>query len=287
MSEIPLGGLLDRRAPRPKSQLTNKPKVFDKNGMARPKHDNPELFTVGEVAHAAELSLRSIQLLGDNGLTPKAEHQAEGKGGATMHNIGALMHFAMVAGVYKAGLPLLQAARLCLAVPDEFSDTRLQYMSGIGRQRLNGMDGWHAVAPEGGDAGFWAHHWMRRTDAPGYVAGEAWDNDIVLLVADRRYALMDLHQPNGMHIAWGELMVPPGPTPVCEIEDVPGALRSIQVFQRQEWATERGQLALLDEYRNALRHAVGISRANVSLAIRKALDRVHDLRMQKGGKLFV
>lgn len=254
--------------------------------MARPKHDDPELFTLGEVAHAAELSLRNIQLLGDNGLTPEAEQQAKGRSGAALHNISAFMHFAMVAGLHKAGLPLLQAARLCLAVPDEFNDDRLGYMSGINRQRFGGVRGWSEVAPEGGDTGFWVHHWLRRNEIAAYVPGEAWDNDIVLWVADRRYALIDQHQGRSSKMLWGELLIEAGPAPVCEIEDGEAGLRTVPVYQREEWKTERGQLALVNEYRDALRHAVGISRANLSLAIRGGLDRVHDLRMQKGGRLL-
>ncbi|MFV0410298.1 MAG: hypothetical protein ACK5LJ_11570 [Paracoccus sp. (in: a-proteobacteria)] len=256
--------------------------------MARPKHSDPELFTVGEIAHAIELSPRNMQLLGDKGLMPVAYRQAEGRDVAALHDIGAFMHLAMVAGVHKAGLPLLLAGQIGLSVPDEFSDTSLEYMSGIGRQgrELSGLNGWQALAGEHGDAGFWAHHWMKRTDAARYVMGTAWDNDIVLLVADRRYALIDLHQSSNRPMIWGDFTIASGATPVCEIEEAAGSTRAIPVFQRQEWKTEHGQQALLNEYRDALRNAVGVSRANISLAIRKALDRVHDLRMEKGGKLF-
>ncbi|MFN3825986.1 MAG: hypothetical protein ACK4RN_18635 [Pseudorhodobacter sp.] len=254
--------------------------------MARPKHDNPELFTVGEVAHAAELSPRNIQLLGDKDLTPQAEHEANGKAGAALHNINAFMHFAMVGALHKAGLPLLQAARLALAVPDEFTDARLGYLSGLDRQRLDGMRGWHKVAPEDGDTGFWLHYWLRRNAAPAYVPGRSWDNDIVMLVADRRYALIDLHERRGANMTFGGLKVKAGPEPVCEIEDADRGLRTVPVYQRPECKTEEGKRALLNEYRGALTNAVGLSRSNLSLAIRKGLDRVYDLRMQKGGRLL-
>lgn len=254
--------------------------------MARPKHTDPELFTVGEIAHAAELTPRNMQLLGDSGLAPKAEQQADGKAGAALHDINALMHFAMVSALHKAGLPLLRAGRLCLHVSDEFSDTGLAYMAGFNRQRLEGARGWHTVAPETGDSGFWAHHWLRRTDAVDYNPGKSWDNDIVMWVADLRYALIDVHHGRSGKMIWGDLTVAAGPMPVCEIESAGRGFRTIPVYQRREWKTEQGQRVLLAEYRDALTHAVGISRVNLSLSIRNALDRIHDLRMTKGGRLL-
>lgn len=257
--------------------------------MARPKHNNPELFTVGEIAHAVELPLRNLQFLADNDLTPKPRQEAQGRSGAALHDLAAFQHFAMVGGIHKAGLSLALAARLALVIPDEFNDGRIEYMSGLGRQSLDGMDGWGEVAPEGGDTGFWLHHWLRITAAPAYVPGASWENDIAVRIADRRYVLIELHEPvraRQMKRIFGDLLIDYGADPVCEIEDTPHGPRAMPVYQRPEWKTPDGQRALLDEYRNAVRHAVGTSRANISLAIRRALDRVHDMRMEKGGKLF-
>lgn len=241
---------------------------------------------MGEIAHAVELSPRSLQILTDSGLTPGAHQQAKGKAGAALYDLRAFMHFTIVGGLHKAGLPLLHAGRLALNMEDEFSDFRLGYISRIGMQIFERESVWHLTAPDDGEPGFWLHHWLRTTDALGYVPGEAWADDIFIWVADRRYALIGQMQERIGKMVWGELTIEAGPTPVCEIEDVPGGVHATAVYQRPEWTTEQGQWALLNEYRDALRHAVGLSQANVSLAIRRGLDRVHDLRMQKGGKLF-
>lgn len=241
---------------------------------------------MGEIAHAVELSPRGLQILTDNGLTPDAHQKAKGKAGAALYDLRAFMHFTIVGGLHKAGLPLLHAGRLALNMEDEFSDFRLGYISRIGMQCFARERGGHLIAPEGGEPGFWLHHWLRSTEGLGYVPGEAWDDDIFIWVADRRYALIGQMKERTGKTVWGELTIESGPTPVCEIEDVLGGVHATAVYQRPEWNTEQGQRALLNEYRDALRHAVGLSQANISLAIRRGLDRVHDLRMEKGGKLF-
>lgn len=250
--------------------------------MARPKHDNPELFTNGEIAHGAEVSVRNLQFLKDSGLSPEAE---EAKG-AALHDSAALMHFAMVAGLHKAGLPLIYAARICMPLRHEFNDFALGYMSGLARQSFARN---YPSFPDG-DFYFWFHDWLRREGADSYVPGQAWDNDIVLLVADRRYVLKDVHKPRltGQMVFGDGHFIEAGPDPFCEIDDAstPGTLTVTSLYEREEWGFRQCQLDLLAEYRDALDNAVGVSRANLSLAIRNCLDRVHDLRMSKGGKLF-
>lgn len=256
--------------------------------MARLKHTDPELFTTGEVAHGTGLAVRNMQSVRDTGLMISGMSNADGKNSASVVQIDGLMQFAMVAGLNQSGLGLIYAAKMAIALRDQFNDFTLGYMSGLSRNNWQNVGDPHI----GSDFWFWMHHELRRTSLADYAVGDPMDNDIVLVIADRRYAFLDiLQRHSGIgRMGFGSIVVPAGPDPFCEISDHPEVNKDLitQVFERPdwEWTEPAAQQKIWDEYQDALRRSVGQTRVNLSLAIRNVLDRIYDLRMAKGGKIF-
>ena len=243
--------------------------------MARPRYDNPEMFSAGEISAGTGLSLRNVQLLRDRGLGPQAVEQNEGRKGANVYGLEAMMEFALINGFHLAGVPLLAAARLPDAVWSTTSDGRLNYMARIERMAEGrGKDFWPHCMPEDGDFGFWLHHELRTQPGSPYVPGKAQKWDLIVIIADKRHVLRDMLTPPKI-----------------------GGAEAIGVFS-DDWTDGEGFVpeyerrtnmspeAVNQEYRDAALNAVGLLRVNISLAIRQVLDRIHDARMERGGPHF-
>lgn len=254
--------------------------------MSRPKHENPEHFTSGEISHGTGISVRNLQLLRDNSVAPQAVKNASGNS-TSLYGLDGVIHFAMVGALHLSGMALMESAKLAQQLKWEFNDFQFGYMSGIGRSTF-GREVDFSV-PAGGDAAFWLHHGLHKESNRKYRSGLAWDDDIVLVVADRKFAFLDVNvRRNKAKRVFGFHIVEAGPEPFCQIlENHEGAKIAVQpVYERDEWETSDGQLEILDEYTHALANAIGLTRVNLSLAIRNCADQIHDLRMEKGGKIF-
>lgn len=257
--------------------------------MARPKHTNPENFTSGEISHGTGISVRNLQVLRDSGLSPNAAEISQNTP-SNLYDLGGLVHFSLVGALVSSGLALVHSAKLAKALRWEFNDFRFGYMSGLSRNRFGNDVGYWT--PETGDYNFefWYHRGLRLNNIATYCEKTAWDNDILLLVADQQYALIDIHKRihSGIKTIFGNHTVETGPDPFCQIVDSDDGSGPtvIPLYEREEWNNSARQLDLLQEYRDALNNAVGVTRVNLSLAIRNSADRIHDLRAEKGGRLF-
>ncbi|MBL1436833.1 MAG: hypothetical protein COB08_011650 [Rhodobacteraceae bacterium] len=253
--------------------------------MARPKQNSPEQFTSGEISYGTGISLRNLQYLRDNALTPTTANWTEWNKATNVYDMAGFVHFSMVGALLKSGLPLARSAKMVKELRWEFNEFEFGYMSGLSRQVFKGMPDYWTPDTDDYDFSFWLHHGIRKANYSGYSQKTAWDNDIILVVADQKYALTDIHiQTHGIGTIFGHHTIKSGPYPFCQFEEHGDGV--IPIHEREEWETSEGQLQLLTEYRDALDNATGVTRVNLSLALRNCADQIHDLRMEKGGKIF-
>jgi len=253
--------------------------------MARPKLDHAEQFTSGEISHGAGISVRNLQVIRDNGLAPEGNQWLP----ESTYDVDGMMRFALIGGFASSGLPLLSSARMVRELRYEFNDFEFGSMSRLAAN--NRGKGLEIPAPNRSnhDVYFWMHHAMRTIGSANYRVGEAWSDDKVLWIADDRYALIDVHErKHAVRMAFGAHTVEPGPDPFCQIIREPGTKEPtiLPIHRRAEWNDENRQLELLAEYRSALRNALAAVRINMSATVRRCADRIHDLRVEKGGAIF-
>ena len=76
-----------------------------------------------------------------------------------------------------------------------------------------------------------------------------------------------------------------GPTPLGRLIGANKAsdTQFIPIYNEIQFDGGEGDTLAYQEYQGAMKAALGLLRVNVSLAIRKAFDAIHDLRAQKGG----
>ena len=237
--------------------------------MARPKHIDPELFTSGEISHSTGLAIRSLQFLRDNHLTPSAQYKDSSKQAANLYDLGGAVHFALVYAFQQVGLNMTISAKMALHFRDEIGDCnfgKASQMNNWPHSRQVYKDN-SAKIPQCDDSYFWVHHFARLYCHEGYAVGVAMEHDIVLEIADSRFL---------MFAARGKLR--PEIAPMCElVEPMDG---SSQIIPSMRAENER------ERYETARQNAVGLARINASLAVRNVFDRIHDMRMEKGGKPF-
>lgn len=192
-----------------------------------------------------------------------------------------MAELAIIAAIHSAGFPLL------LSVP-----IARCFLEGKGHHPI-GRFGWtdsltnlHPHNTAG--MGWFEAHSRMRLENQEYQPGSVLDADQTILVADRTY------------VAEGHLVkprikfaVPPGvdgfgPHPLGRLVGMERSKDATFIPIYEEHAFKGGaddaQLYLL--YQKAVKQALGLVRVNVSLAIRRAFDMVHDLRIQKGGPFF-
>lgn len=235
--------------------------------MARPKHTDPELFTSGEISQSTGLTIRNLQYLRDNELTPQSQYQDSPRYAANLYDTTACVHFSLVYALQNIGITLTPAAKVAMHVRDAMDADfgRVSQMNNWPHARSVRRD--HSADwPQTENSYFWVHHWARRDLHEGYAEGVAWPHDIILEIADSRFVMFAARAPLLKTI-----------DPLCELV---GSLDGevIPVMEPHDCQIRR--------FEDARQNAVGLSRINVSLAVRNVFDRIHDLRMANGGKLF-
>ena len=154
--------------------------------------------------------------------------------------------------------------------------------------RTHGAEVWTPETDEF-DYDFWLHHALRLNRSKNYSVGHAQTEDMVILVADGQYAMLDMHNPkHRLNMVWGSHTVPGGPEPFCRLlsKNDPSGRLIIAADEDPRAFDNDGSLEMLNEYRDALYNALGVLRINISLATRNCVDRIHDLRFEKGGQIF-
>lgn len=254
--------------------------------MARPSKTNPpDQFTVTEVALGAGLTPRNFAYLLDRGFGPESRQQILGKSGHRLFDSFGLAHGALIGAIHSGGVEVLLAARLADAIAEElggaYADLRPNLERYLDRDLNPNFPSypWDA-GPDAGLAGdvrdmFWLHHHLR-VGAAAYRPGMALDNDLVLQIVDRTYVYLDIANPRGSQTevpephyriyGWG---------PSAEVRpyyyDGPD-------LSLKDAAAREGRRQLAETFAHAWRNATARLSINLSLAIRNALDVIHDER---------
>ena len=242
--------------------------------MARPRRDlPPDQFTSAEMALAGKVSLRNFGLLCDEWLFPEGEG-TKGKGGSLFWRTPGLGLIAVIGAFNRAGVELVVAARLAKSISDEFElvygrmFSRLDSYIMVIRSRADRCSdafSWLTENEEVYTDDYWLHHFLRtRTDL--YRKNTAFDDDVKFEIVDRAFVFRRAALPK--------------PSPWCRIvawekgDNIVIMHTHDEVDPSNLEDTDR----LEEEYADAYKNAVGLLKVNISLAIRNALDAVHEHR---------
>ncbi|MBI0435426.1 hypothetical protein [Roseomonas sp. KE0001] len=266
--------------------------------MARPRKDSPpDTFTSTELAVAGGTTPRNFALLVSKGLVPNSEIGG-GYASSRAWRVSALGAIAMTGALYRGGMELLPAARLAGLVVGEFEEDR-----GILPTRLTDylhkpLNPRSPYYPWGDDEvsaeqvrflindDFWLHHMLRtRTDI--YRPRTTLVHDLHIEIVDRQYVFsrygragddnVRLASGTGKYTAYPEYRIigwERGSD--AEVRNISGEVRSLD-FHRDRGTSAQMQ-RIEKEFIAARENAISTLSINVSLAIRNALDAIHEHR---------
>jgi hypothetical protein len=263
--------------------------------MPRPRPDSPvELYTVTELEIGSGLPVRSFEYLRRAQLAPSPLVSANGPGTTAIFDYEAgLVRCAIIGAVFAAGPSLVMATQLGteiygeLDLADREKMSRIRYYRDIGRflKPEDYDDRGNVIEPK-------VH--ARLVDHPKiYKPGAARSDDLRVYVVDRkfvfsRYGNMPTASAFGGRNAPAEMRfhIKGWARNSEKLEKISSiTFESFESTLPLDWwdnvdAKERARQ--LEEMANqALENAVSMISINVSLAIRNALDRIHELRQSK------
>jgi len=250
--------------------------------MARPKHHNPRLFTGGELAHATGLAPRNIHFLRDKDLIPQDSNDRPGG----LYGEDTLANLAMISGCAQAGYSLTLGAQLIGAVRAENPNHPAS--------RFCQLD---EIAPRDHNR-TWFHQFANLRDSrPELALDVAQAQDSALYVADRTFVLTGRIGAPRLRTLVPEGADAGGPQPLGRMKDlVRGGDAQFESFAETQLTWDEGSDGLVWEsaatgaatvaFQKAVQNALALVRVNLSLSIRRAFGRVHDLRHAKGGPMW-
>lgn len=264
--------------------------------MARPRRDDPlDEITTAYMAVGSGLSQPNVSLLSNRSLVPGFE--AVSKGSYRVGDIRALKWMAAIGAFHKAGVELLLAAKLVAPIADDLEiNNDGEIPSNLGRymeKPLHIGPGDYLWEHREGDPDsrndFWFHHHMLTRAPAKYRRGKSLLGDFVVEVADRQYVYLDVvRKPEsipvyaGIHYSADPLFKVIGweRGEDAEIRHFHHEVVDMGQFFDEPEKEREGHLHA--EYLDAYAHATGRIRVNISLAIRNALDAIHDRRVRQG-----
>lgn len=256
--------------------------------MARRSKDTPpNRFDTSDFAVGAGLTRRNISLLEEKGLLPTPTNDAE-RGGLRLWDTASLKRVALIGAFHRAGVELLLAGRLVDAVAEELEARYGEFPSrleGYLERPLNPTRGkmpWGDVPDEPGEDirdDYWLHYRLV-TLTSIYQRGKAMRFDWFVEVVDREFLFVGTQGLQTLSMdgkaAEGE--------PLYRIRGWARGADAMTIGLAAEAGylgdpEARERMARIEAEALAAReNAVGILRINASLAIRTALDAVHDHR---------
>lgn len=265
--------------------------------MGRPTKSTDLLFTSRELALAADLSLRNMSLLHEQGVAPAPAEAGTGRGGHRLYSSVALAHAALVGALHLAGFELLVSARLAQAVADDFAAMYGKLHSNLaaflqaphnptpGRRPWSGQDTDLQLEDD-----FWVY--SRLADSAVNVRpGVAIAGDLIIDIADHEYVLTETHGSRGVKIFSPVLKEGLSASPDYRIEGRGSSARIVPITDEvdsMDFSADPASAAryrtLQQDYLAARENAVTRVRINVSLAIRNAFDRVRQDRARNGSR---
>lgn len=236
------------------------------------KKRTADSFSFADLAHAAGVSKRDIQHVMDRHLLPE---------GSGMYRLNRM---AVVGGFVSAGVPLLLSTKIANAIAVQFEaaevPTGLRQMS----QQLSMEDS--PLLP--GDCNdFWYHRAIFRH--AGYVAGQAKEDDVLIVIVDRTTLFIGAHGRIFAHDFKADCRLPAQFVGWIDGWER-GAKAEFHLRQNSNGVDDDDGEA--DDHQRIYINAVGKMVVNVSLAVRNALDRLADHRLAPkvkpgtNGKLF-
>ncbi len=249
--------------------------------MGRPTKGSELQFTSRELGRAADLTVRNIGFIHEEGLAPAPIQGDAGRGGHRLYNSASLAHAALIGALHLSGFELLIAARLAAALADDFGaiygklHSNLQAEARSHRSIFSGF-GANAVL----DDDFWIY--SRLVDgAANYQPELAQPGDVLLEIADHQYVLTASFGPHAVKIFSPVLKEGMAASPEYRIlgrgadVEVISIVDEIGSLDFELHPDNRVRLRNLQlEYLAARENAVALTRVNVSLAIRNAFGRV-------------
>ena len=231
-----------------------------------------ELFSGPEIERACHLPSRSIELLKRYDVIP-VPAIAGSRGKADAYDFKALEAFAATSALLATGKGVVASARIALALTEELFSAYDEIPWGAGH--------WRGLKNESIDvvinsAGRVIPLQLLRAiiaDTDLHI-GKAWNDDYKLVIADgvRAYSMGDQRMS-----VFHPYTVKPTPL-VPEFYILPSPRGEDVTIQRVNG--EQDYKSFID----ALDFAIGVVRVNLSLAIRRALYEVHDMRQRAAVK---
>lgn len=240
------------------------------------------------------MSQPNVIMLSKNERVP--DFGSVGMGSYRVGNIRALKRIAAIGAFQKAGIEMLLAAKLMSPIADELEAAYYEIPSNLGRYMeppLHTGPGdflWdHREGDPDHGNDFWFHHLMLTRVPAKYRRRKSLPGDFVVEVADRQYVYMDvIRKPEnikvyaGVHYPTGPLFKVIGWERGEDAEILRFHIEADNVGQYFGEDQEMRERYLHLEYLEAYIHATGRIRVNISLAIRNALDAIHDKRVRQG-----
>lgn len=256
--------------------------------MARPRHDDPALFTGAEIETATGIGTRNLQMVRDLGFGPFA--QGAPRGG--LYSESDMANLVMTSATAGAGLSI----KLAAAVIDAFLwrhprqvGARFCLIDSLDPPEDRDSPRSPRYRPKVLDAGrTWFERYvaMRRwPDADDLRLGDASTADAIVILCDGRLIYEGAHVRPRLRVLAADGVDPLGPWPLGEIEGLRrGADPVFRPFDErtdlstaEEWAAAEARL------QRAAGNAVATLRVNLSLALRRAFGAIFDRRQERGG----
>jgi hypothetical protein len=258
--------------------------------MVSPKRPPPDRFSASCAAIAAGIEVRKLHVIREAGAGPEPVEYVARRGGALLYDTAGIAQWALCGAFVRAGIDLLSSARLAKSLSAEFG-YRASSVANIDRwaRSVPGALAERSKASSEVDELFWVHRAIRNAVPKFYVPFAASMGDVVLDIVDREYVLagppvgvnLATASPDGTAREWAALAkiswkrVSPKGDGGVSIDD---PFASIDLdFECNPQGRDRAK-AVEDAFQAARNNAVAIVRINVSLAIRNALDLLHNSR---------
>jgi hypothetical protein len=225
-----------------------------------------ELFSGPEIERACRLPSRSMELLKRHDIIP-APVIAGSRGKADAYDFKALEVFAATSALVATGKGIVASTRIALAVTEELFSSYDEIPWGAGHWRGLKRESIDVVMNSAGRV--IPLQLLRRIIADTELnIGKAWDDDYKLVIADgvRAYSMGDQRMS-----VFHPYAVKPTPL-VPEFYILPSPRGEDVTIQRVNG--EQDYKSFID----ALDFSIGVVQVNFSLAIRRALYEVHDMR---------
>jgi hypothetical protein len=234
--------------------------------MPRPRNNPADLFSYSELALGSEMTKRDVQHL----MESKERLVPPGRG------IDALKVVTLAGALKAGGLPLFTAGRLAKIIPDEFKygevASGLSHLArGLSRQAIK------LLPPQAEQTNDYHYHFALIRSPEVYPKGKALGSDAIIEIVDFRLIFVSSRQfPKPDLVGWIEGLGRRGDARITHITEKLGALDD---QENPGWRveSERLETEALRERENAVARTV----VNVSLAIRRALDRIAEHRATK------